>query len=245
MSRERVLSCVNIYLKQCENYRADIRNSLTERDRVRAQTQLDALTKIIDELLNSDQPPVEHMDVVRVLVSIFRIGTGFVVQRAQAVQVQKESAPTVHQILEENGVKIPDEYICPITMQIMQEPVILADGHMYEKSAIQKWFQTKNKSPLTNIVVDNKMIPCHCLKSLIQNFIQTNMALIEQKKGPKGPKKQKDTAKRASRASRAPTAYNLYVKSQFQVMKQQHPGLKASEIMKLIAQDWKNLPQQN
>jgi SUMO ligase MMS21 Smc5/6 complex component len=32
-----------------------------------------------------------------------------------------------------------DEIICPITLKIMEDPVIAADGHTYERSAIQEW----------------------------------------------------------------------------------------------------------
>ena len=36
---------------------------------------------------------------------------------------------------------IPNELICPITMELMTEPVIAADGHSYEKAAIEEWLK--------------------------------------------------------------------------------------------------------
>ena len=35
-------------------------------------------------------------------------------------------------------VNAPPEYLCPITMSIMKEPVIMPDGQTYEREAIQK-----------------------------------------------------------------------------------------------------------
>ena len=35
---------------------------------------------------------------------------------------------------------ITQSFICPITGQIFAEPVMTADGHCYERQAIQEWF---------------------------------------------------------------------------------------------------------
>ncbi len=73
---------------------------------------------------------------------------------------------------------IPNEYICPITCDIMTEPVILTDGHTYEKKAITKWLETHNTSPLTKEIVNKEIIiPCYSLRSLIQDFIEKNKKL--------------------------------------------------------------------
>jgi hypothetical protein len=38
---------------------------------------------------------------------------------------------------------IPDDYLCPITQEIMLDPVITEDGETYERKAIQDWFSSK------------------------------------------------------------------------------------------------------
>lgn len=74
-----------------------------------------------------------------------------------------------------NEVEIPDQYICPITTQIMTDPVILTDGHVYEKQAIQEWLKTHNTSPMTKaIVCKDTLIPCFPLKTLIDEFVTIN-----------------------------------------------------------------------
>eukprot|EP00638_Chattonella_subsalsa_P017353 CAMPEP_0117817080 /NCGR_PEP_ID=MMETSP0949-20121206/426_1 /TAXON_ID=44440 /ORGANISM="Chattonella subsalsa, Strain CCMP2191" /LENGTH=577 /DNA_ID=CAMNT_0005655309 /DNA_START=36 /DNA_END=1765 /DNA_ORIENTATION=- len=40
-------------------------------------------------------------------------------------------------------------FICPITREIMKKPVVAADGHSYEHSAITKWMSAHSVSPLT------------------------------------------------------------------------------------------------
>ncbi|KAK7092291.1 WD repeat, SAM and U-box domain-containing protein 1-like [Littorina saxatilis] len=63
-----------------------------------------------------------------------------------------------------------DEFLCPITMEIMKDPVIAADGYTYDRSAIQAWLENgKDRSPMTNSVLAHKSLtPNRTLKMLIQ-----------------------------------------------------------------------------
>eukprot|EP01117_Protostelium_nocturnum_P019628 TRINITY_DN855_c0_g1_i3.p1 TRINITY_DN855_c0_g1~~TRINITY_DN855_c0_g1_i3.p1 ORF type:complete len:301 (-),score=102.45 TRINITY_DN855_c0_g1_i3:59-937(-) len=71
---------------------------------------------------------------------------------------------------------IPNAFLCPVTQEIMNNPVIASDGHTYEKAAIEEWFGRRKKtSPLTGAVLRSfKLVPNHSMKSLIQEFIQNN-----------------------------------------------------------------------
>lgn len=40
-------------------------------------------------------------------------------------------------------------FTCPITREIMEDPVVTADGHSYERRAIEEWLQRKWTSPVT------------------------------------------------------------------------------------------------
>ncbi|KAF7667905.1 hypothetical protein LDENG_00041490 [Lucifuga dentata] len=64
---------------------------------------------------------------------------------------------------------IPDEFLCPITRELMKEPVMAADGYSYEKEAIEKWINTKNRSsPMTNLpLLTTLLTPNHTLKMAI------------------------------------------------------------------------------
>lgn len=160
-------------------------------------------------------------------------------QPSQAQEVKQKSATeSLRETLESKGISVPDEYICPITMDIMTYPVIVSDGHVYEKSAIEKWFITHNKSPLTNCLVDKKIIPCHALRNLIQTFIINHSDKPNQqspvKSIPETPKK------KAEKQTRAPSAYNNFVKEQFPKIKENNPTLPFADIIKLIAQEWKS-----
>ncbi|KAM3877494.1 WD repeat, SAM and U-box domain-containing protein 1 [Diretmus argenteus] len=64
---------------------------------------------------------------------------------------------------------VPDEFLCPITRELMREPVIAADGYSYEKEAIESWINTKNRSsPMTNLPLFTTLLtPNHTLKMAI------------------------------------------------------------------------------
>lgn len=43
----------------------------------------------------------------------------------------------------------PQEFMCPITQDLIVSPVICRDGITYEESAIRQWLQFHNTSPVT------------------------------------------------------------------------------------------------
>eukprot|EP00287_Rhodomonas_sp_CCMP768_P006990 CAMPEP_0196725336 /NCGR_PEP_ID=MMETSP1091-20130531/6937_1 /TAXON_ID=302021 /ORGANISM="Rhodomonas sp., Strain CCMP768" /LENGTH=70 /DNA_ID=CAMNT_0042067603 /DNA_START=34 /DNA_END=246 /DNA_ORIENTATION=- len=57
-------------------------------------------------------------------------------------------------------------------MEIMTDPVILTDGHVYERTAIQRWLAAHNTSPKTNQIVERgQLIRCHALRAIISEFV--------------------------------------------------------------------------
>eukprot|EP01117_Protostelium_nocturnum_P018971 TRINITY_DN8069_c0_g1_i1.p1 TRINITY_DN8069_c0_g1~~TRINITY_DN8069_c0_g1_i1.p1 ORF type:complete len:453 (+),score=103.04 TRINITY_DN8069_c0_g1_i1:51-1409(+) len=78
--------------------------------------------------------------------------------------------------LQEKMKEVPEPFLCPITHEIMSDPVVASDGHTYEKDAIKEWFGRGNAtSPLTGKKLDDlKLIPSHTMKMLIQDFMEKN-----------------------------------------------------------------------
>jgi U-box domain/C2 domain len=64
---------------------------------------------------------------------------------------------------------LPNMPPCPITGEPMRDPVVAADGHTYERSAIARWLSESNKSPLTGAVLPHKdLVPNYMLLSSLQ-----------------------------------------------------------------------------
>lgn len=70
--------------------------------------------------------------------------------------------------------KAPKAFLCPILHEVMVDPVLAADGHTYEKSAIGRWFKKSDASPMTGQRVKSRdLLPNFTLKSMIQEWIDT------------------------------------------------------------------------
>lgn len=69
-----------------------------------------------------------------------------------------------------------DDFICPITKCVFSDPVILSDGHIYEKTPILKWLESNNYiSPMTREKVDYTILPAPIyFKNKLKEFIELN-----------------------------------------------------------------------
>lgn len=68
----------------------------------------------------------------------------------------------------------PHEHFCPITLQVMVDPVIALDGNSYERTAIFHWLQHHSESPINRIPMDTTLIPNHNLRKLIEDWSNRN-----------------------------------------------------------------------
>ena len=83
---------------------------------------------------------------------------------------EAKGVPIIPQRSSESN-KPPAEYLCPIVMDVMTDPVICADGFTYERSAIDEWLRSHNTSPKTNEQLETRnLIPNRNLKILIEEW---------------------------------------------------------------------------
>ncbi|KAM7508648.1 hypothetical protein LguiA_019101 [Lonicera macranthoides] len=70
--------------------------------------------------------------------------------------------------------RVPHYFICPIFQEIMQDPVVAADGYTYEAEALKGWLDSgHDTSPMTNIKLKHcNLLPNHALRSAIQEWLQ-------------------------------------------------------------------------
>lgn len=79
------------------------------------------------------------------------------------------------------GHPIPplQSFYCPITHEIMEEPVEIASGQTFERSAIEKWFSAGNSNcPTTKVELENLQIKLNLpLRHSIQEWKERNIAI--------------------------------------------------------------------
>lgn len=86
------------------------------------------------------------------------------------LDLKPASKPTVVQEEDDDDFEaLPGMPCCPITGEPMRNPVVAADGHTYERSAIARWLQTSDKSPLTGSLLPHKeLVPNYVLMSSLE-----------------------------------------------------------------------------
>ena len=53
-----------------------------------------------------------------------------------------------------------EDYHCPITTELMADPVMTTDGFTYERAAIERWFVSSNLSPITGMpLASTQLVP--------------------------------------------------------------------------------------
>lgn len=71
--------------------------------------------------------------------------------------------------------------ICPITHNIMVNPVIASDGHTYERAAILEWIRINNTSPLTREILKDELVPNTNLQKIINEYcVKNNIILLDE-----------------------------------------------------------------
>ncbi|RZC91043.1 hypothetical protein C5167_028879 [Papaver somniferum] len=71
---------------------------------------------------------------------------------------------------------IPDDFRCPISLELMKDPVIVSTGQTYERTCIQKWLDAGHKTcPKTQQTLSHTALtPNYVLKSLIAQWCESN-----------------------------------------------------------------------
>jgi hypothetical protein len=212
----------NAYTTQADDYRLRIRELVQDMASIRPRTQL----------------PTRQPNISRTTST--NISRHTAVSRADSYTIPHSRPLSIPDTIPET---IPNEFLCPITTEIMKDPVMLTDGHVYEKQAIKQWLSNHDTSPMTKLKVDkNIIIPCFVLRKLIQDFISNSNCLDTNQQLKKKHTKSKELLIN-NKPKRQPSRYNIFVKEQMPRVKEQHPGLPLTELIKIVATEW-NMHQQ-
>ncbi|KAH7854934.1 hypothetical protein Vadar_019307 [Vaccinium darrowii] len=89
-------------------------------------------------------------------------------------------------------IEVPPFFICPISLELMKDPVTIATGITYDRESIEKWIFTQNNNicPVTKQALSKPadLTPNHTLRRLIQSWCTLNASSgIERVPTPKPP----------------------------------------------------------
>lgn len=90
-------------------------------------------------------------------------------EEEEVVEIKKVKSPGTSPVVINVGP--PMQFTCSISCEIMDDPVICADGFTYDRCSIEPWLTNHNTSPMTNIELPNKtLIPNLALKEIIVEY---------------------------------------------------------------------------
>ncbi|KAH8951118.1 hypothetical protein BDL97_09G009800 [Sphagnum fallax] len=91
---------------------------------------------------------------------------------------EKDSMYQIKKSAGGNHLPALQSFYCPITQEVMQEPVEIASGQTFERSAIEKWFSAGHHTcPTTKVELDNLEIKLNlALRQSIQEWRERNTA---------------------------------------------------------------------
>ena len=85
------------------------------------------------------------------------------------------------------GIEIPNHFLCPITLELMRDPVLATDERTYERSAIERYLETKNTSPMTREVFASKHVTANRgLRDAIAEYLENLKVQVEGESGGNG-----------------------------------------------------------
>ena len=66
----------------------------------------------------------------------------------------------------------PKSFLCPITMEVMKNPVMDCEGNTYESKAIVEWIEKHSTSPITKRPLQKKqLVPNRALREMIYRYM--------------------------------------------------------------------------
>lgn len=81
-------------------------------------------------------------------------------------------------------VSIPDEFRCPISLDLMRDPVIVSSGHTYDRISIAEWINSGHHTcPKSGQrLIHTALIPNYALKSLVHQWCYENNVSVNESK---------------------------------------------------------------
>ena len=144
---------------------------LTAEQLTAVQTEMEADEYIGEDLIAMTARNLQRLvrgTAAEACISALLSGRDDYVAAAQAAEVAKAAAKAAELA---RVVKPPHEYLCPISQDLMKDPVVCSNGQCYERVEIAKWLKKHQRDPLSNArLKDKKLTPNVPLKKLIRQW---------------------------------------------------------------------------
>jgi hypothetical protein len=95
------------------------------------------------------------------------------------------SPPSKESLSPPEDCDVPKGFICPLTLDIMYDPVLDHEGNTFERRAIMEWLRRKRTSPVSRQPLNDKMlIPNNALRETIHELMGSDWSDNQLRKHP-------------------------------------------------------------
>eukprot|EP00250_Pteridium_aquilinum_P005450 c15539_g1_i1 orf=428-2914(-) len=114
------------------------------------------------EIVRAEKDKHEEEHINQLLVLVTKMGDDLAEQKQAQVEF--------------GGIPVPADFRCPLSLELMSDPVIVASGQTYERGYIQQWLDQGNTTcPKTRQTLNHtNLIPNYTVKALIASWCETN-----------------------------------------------------------------------
>ncbi|KAI3678801.1 hypothetical protein L6452_38104 [Arctium lappa] len=173
---------------------ADIQHCMEEFENLKSEIASEKLDEALKCISEGKVPPLEHL--IEIIELLHLSSSQELIKESIAVEKEnvkvnepdqinrisdlvfhiRETMVNLESLKAINGVRIPSYFICPLSLQLMFDPVIVATGQTYERDSIQEWLNHGLiRCPVTRQTLSHtNLIPNYTVKALIANWCDEN-----------------------------------------------------------------------
>ncbi|KAJ4754106.1 U-box domain-containing protein 10 [Rhynchospora pubera] len=165
---------------------SELHHVLTSRQTGDLQSNLSNLPDEHHELREIVLPVLEihdvpDSDVERIMQDLInrldeiKISNSLTMEEKSTTSGKSESVKkTQEKVQKGDTITIPEDFRCPISLELMRDPVIVSTGQTYERAFIQRWIDNGNRTcPKTQQKLQNTTLtPNYVLRSLIMQWCE-------------------------------------------------------------------------
>ncbi|XP_047309966.1 U-box domain-containing protein 17-like [Impatiens glandulifera] len=129
-----------------------------------------------EQIVNYEGDIEPTVSVLYGFVSLIRYSRfmlfGFEEDEDEEINSKKPKKSLITQGIAETFFSSPKDFFCPISLEMMRDPVIISTGQTYDRSSISRWFDENHTTcPKTGqILIHNKLVANHALRNLISQW---------------------------------------------------------------------------
>ncbi|KAL0369444.1 UNVERIFIED_CONTAM: U-box domain-containing protein 9 [Sesamum angustifolium] len=126
------------------------------------------LQKMVRAIVDEDDVNLEALDRAQQMLFALRE-----LKLKKTVSLKLHNHQYDHEMASET---VPEEFKCPLSKELMRDPVIIATGQTYDKPFIQKWLKAGNRTcPLTQQVLSHTVLtPNHLIREMITQWCKNH-----------------------------------------------------------------------